>query len=240
MPKWTVPLLLYGVFLAIVTYVLAGRGIAPEPEFFATRPLPFNHLIVERDLQDATLRARSKPPVAKPAQQPPAPGDAVPAPNPAPAADAKNKTAPPKGASQTPANPAPPQEKPRPVSLMDPDPLKAKFVGKYTSGTIGQRQMLRPSELMSTPSLAPEGSALRVLLPVEANDVVAGKINAGTPLCVGRAVPDKVVAVICAAGLESPCNAVVDVPPTDAARLSPDILAHKKPAEAASSDNKCT
>lgn len=236
MSKWIVPLLLYGAFLAIVTYVLAVRGIEPEPEFFATGPLPFNHLIVEKDLQDATLRARSKPPAQKPATPPP--GDATPPPTPAPA-DAKSKAAPPKDAKQAPANPAPAPAKPPPVARADPDPRKAKFVGKYTSGTIGQRQMVRPAELMSTPSLAPAGAALRVLLPVEADDIISGNVNAGTALCVGHAVPEKVVAVICAAGLEAPCNAVVDVLPADVAHLSADILAGKKRAEAATPDNKC-
>src|ERR1700732_4478485 len=185
---WIILLLVYGAFLAIATYFIAIRGTEPDPGFFAAEPLAFNHLIVEKDLQDVPSPTPKK--VAAPPPKRKSAPEANEAPstsaNAAPAPDAKTTPPPPAKKSSERALAIEEEEQAQPVAPALQDAKKVKFVGKYTLGTVGQRQLLREWELAPTPSLSPPDAALRALLPVSADDIISGKINAGSWLCVGR------------------------------------------------------
>jgi hypothetical protein len=232
----------YGAFLLIGIYFIANRETDPETRFLAARPLAFNHLIIESDLQAAFVppferrRARLRTP-ARPAED-------------APSAD-ENKVPAAESSKSRPAPAAPPKppdtqsgsgnQAAQTATPVLPDAKKAKFVGKYTSGTVGQRQLLHDSDFVDLPSLGPpDAGTLRVLLPVNADDIVSGKINAGSLLCVGRPSPVKVVTVICAPGIVVPCNAIVDLKVAEAANLTNDSAGGHNAAVSASTNNKCS
>jgi hypothetical protein len=228
---WIVLLLAYGVLLAAGTWFITSRSGEPESkaEFFAASALEFNHLIVEKDLRDAAASVTPASPAATNVAPAPPGGTTA-----APVPPASTTVAPGPDAHKAPGS----KETP-PAASVPTDPKKAKFVGKYTSGTVGQRQLLRPRELTSMPSLGPSDTAMRMLVPVGVDDVRAGRINAGSWVCAGLATPLKVAAVICAPAIEAPCNAIVDVPvPPDAApTLS---FPSSKSIKPASADKKCS
>jgi hypothetical protein len=231
-----ISLILYGLILGIGTYFIVSRGKDNEPEAITTAPLPFNHLIIEKDL----LEPPSLPWEAAPASTISVPAtskSATPAVKEPVAADTKEKSPLP-SAGKADASSAAKGKTPDETGLREPKKL-ARFVGKYTHGLVGQGQFLHERELFSTPSLSASGANIHVLLPVKVDDVAQGKINAGSGLCVGRPAAVTVTTVICAPAIAAPCNAVIELPPAEAANLSEEIVSGRRSAAPASSDNKC-
>ena len=104
---------------------------------------------------------------------------------------------------------------------------KSAFVGRYASGGIAARQLVRARELNSQPIVTPDKNAIVVVGSAKAADVRAG-LNAGieAKLCIGQGSPHavKTVAVICAPGVTEPCSAIAHVNSKLAATLAPDLV----------------